>query len=96
LVACYSAVIPLMKREFSSHDFILKLAETHQADYIDALAVYRNKPEPFRILHGRLAAALTRKQFKRLVQRNKPRDVVSRDIFGQKNKCAFWKNLTQP
>jgi hypothetical protein len=96
LVAHYPTIIPMMGRDFNSHEFILKLADTHQRDYIEVLAEYKNKHGPFRILHGRLARALKLPQFKKLVEENHPKKVVSRNIFRQNQSCSYWRNLTKP
>lgn len=48
LLDYYPATIARMpNRKFNSHDFILRLAQSHQVDYIAALYSYRSRPDPF-------------------------------------------------
>ena len=47
-----------MDEMFTSHQFILKLAQQHQRLYIKALHSYRDEPAPFRTVHGILAKRL--------------------------------------
>jgi len=83
-----------MSPEFKSHDFILKLAQLYQPEYIEALYTYRmsthrGNPAPFMIVHGLLAKGL--RKFPELVEYVS--DVSSVDIFGQSNECSLWKRL---
>jgi hypothetical protein len=40
-----------MPETFTSHQFILRLAQQHQALYIDALHSYRDTAAPFKHVH---------------------------------------------
>jgi hypothetical protein len=51
LFARYPHLIAEMQRSFSSHEFILRLAQQNQADYIEALHAYRDT-NPFQVVHG--------------------------------------------
>lgn len=83
----YPATIAQMPgRRFNSHDFILRLAQSHQADYIEALHAYRRRPDPFRTLHGQLSKLL--RQFPLLVRYIGI--VPDADIFGKPGRCASW------
>ena len=73
--------------EFTSHQFILSLARTHQRLYVEALHRYRENGTPFQTLHGQLSAGLT--EFRDLVEHLG--EVQSVDIFGQPGKCASWR-----
>ena len=53
-------IISLMPDTFDSHQFILKLAELNQAEYIRSLHTYVDSDAPFRTLHAQLAKALKR------------------------------------
>jgi hypothetical protein len=74
---------------FTSHEFILCLAQQHQTSYIDALSSYRGEAAPFRRVHGILARHLN--AYHELVFRIG--EVQSVDIFGEPSKCAQWRKL---
>ncbi len=91
----YPAVIAQMDSTFTSHEFILRLAQQHQVEYIEALHAYRNtlrasKPAPFLIVHGVLALHL--QDCKKLVKQS-PGYVDSVDIFGDEATCAEWRKV---
>ena len=90
----YPAIIAQMPKIFTSHQFILRLAQQHQVPYIEALHSYRDslhrgKPAPFKAVHQALARHL----------HAYPEVVISVgivpsvDIFGQASDCAQWKKL---
>ncbi len=90
----YPAIISAMKDEFTSHAFILKLAQENQAEYINALFAYRDvtregKSTPFMFVHREISRGL--KKFSELVE--KIDDVSSVDIFGQPNGCPLWRKM---
>ena len=83
----YPEIIAQMPGEFTSHEFILRLAQQNQADYIEALYSYRDN-EPFRKVHGQLANQLH--QHQNLVTQiddapNSP------NIFGEPQICSKWR-----
>jgi hypothetical protein len=90
----YPAIIAQMQKTFTSHQFILRLAQQHQALYIEALHSYRDslhrgKPAPFRTVHQILAQHLHA-----CPEVVKSMDnVPSVNIFGQDSDCAQWKKL---
>ncbi len=94
----YEATIRELGPTFTSHQFILKLAQAHQREYIEALYAYRNyhhrgESAPFQIVHGALAKHLRAcRDLVRCVRIDEP----SVDIFGNDNTCALWQNLTRP
>ena len=91
----YPTIIEQMKETFTSHEFILNLAQHNQTQYIEALYTYRyhehrGTPAPFRVVHMFLAQHLS--SFPTLVEKL-PNDAPSKDIFRRDNKCAEWRKL---
>ncbi len=89
----YREIIHGMPETFDSHQFIIKLAQVYQTQYIEALYAYRNrkyrrKPAPFMVVHGILAKRLT--SHRDLIERVLP-DKDSKDIFGSKDSASRWK-----
>ena len=89
ILAHYPKTIRDMPDTFTSHQFILRLAQRHQKLYIEALHRYQDEPAPFRVVHAILAKRLhDSKQIERI-----RRDAPSTNIFGQSNQCAEWRKL---
>ena len=75
-----------MPDTFDSHQFILKLAELNQTEYISSLYNYVNTEAPFRTLHAQIAKVL--KQHPHLTQigvQNSP------NIFNVVGENALWQ-----
>ncbi|MCX6033264.1 MAG: hypothetical protein NT169_28785 [Chloroflexi bacterium] len=93
LYAQYPAVIEQMPETFTSHQFILLLAQQNQRLYVEALYSYRNsthkggEPSPFREVHRQLSQRLS--DLPKLVTHMG--EVPSVDIFGRSNDCAQWR-----
>lgn len=90
--ALYPDVIDQMADTFTSHEFILRLAQQHQRLYVEALysyrdSVHRGQPTPFRALHGILSQRLH--IYPDMV--TYLGQVQSVDIFGHTNECAQWQ-----
>jgi len=90
----YPGLISAMLGEFTSHQFILKLAQENQKEYVQALYAYRDveregTPAPFMFVHREISRGL--KNFPELVE--KIDDVSSVDIFGNANGCPLWRKL---
>ena len=90
----YPVIIDQMPEVFTSHEFILRLAQQNQVLYIEALCDYRDSmhrgsPTPFRAVHQILSQRLS--DYTDLVTRMD--DVQSVNIFGQPNACAQWEKL---
>ncbi len=95
LFDCYPETIESLGKTFNSHGFILRLAQAHQLEYIEALYSYRNKryrrkPAPFMVVHGLLAKRLT--AYPHLIRRILP-DRQSKDIFGNLDSAARWEKI---
>ncbi len=91
LYQCYPTVIGKMQPEFTSHEFILRLAQQNQKLYIEALYAYRDVPRadgqaPFMMVHGILA-----KHLHDCPEVEFMGNVSSTDIFGQSSTCAKWR-----
>jgi hypothetical protein len=90
----YPALIAQMPEIFTSHQFILRLAQQHQVSYIEALHSYRDSlhlgtPAPFRAVHSILAQRLNAHPERVQSTCNVP----SENIFGQASDCAQWEKL---
>jgi hypothetical protein len=82
----FPEIVDKMNDYFDSHDFILKLAQTHQRLYVAALAGYVAKEYPFQIVHGEIA----RRLLKHTELVTKVGDHTSKDIFGQTSSATVW------
>ena len=91
LLAEYAVVIELMPRDrdFTSHEFILALAQRKQAAYVTALSGYVAGDAPFQTLHGQLSRALY--NFPSMVQYIG--EAASDDIFRNPGRCATWRRV---
>ena len=94
LYACYPEIVQQMPDVFTSHAFILRLAQQSQRLYVEALydyrdSLHRGEPTPFRVVHGILSQHLGERPD--LVAYLG--DVLSEDIFGQSNNCAQWRRI---
>jgi hypothetical protein len=83
----YHAIITGMQKEFTSHEFILSLAQKHQCEYVAALTACCDGGEPFREVHQYLSSKL--RGFPDLVER--VGIAKSHDIFGHSNTCSCWR-----
>ena len=89
LYSHYPAIIAMMPDMFTSHEFILKLAQQNQRLYIEALNDYPTALAPFRQVHAVLSQRLH--SFPTLVR--PLGSVASPDIFGESVECAKWQKL---
>ena len=95
LFDAYPAVIAGMPPDvFTSHAFLLRLAQMNQAEYVDALYAYRNTMHgkthtPFKTVHQVLSDHLN--ALPELVER--VGSVMSEDIWRNSNACTQWRKL---
>lgn len=87
LFAVFQEIIDEMPGEFTTHQFILKLAQKYQGLYIEALYPYRESETPFRTLHVEIAHQL--KNF----NLDPVGDIKSTNIFGESSQCSNWCKL---
>ncbi len=85
----YPSLIEQMPETFTSHTFILSLAQQNQALYIEALYSYHEKDEPFRIVHSILSRHLN--NYPEVIA--KTGEAESDNIFGQKSRCEHWRKI---
>ena len=88
----FEEIIQFMERQFTSHEFFLRLAHTHQNEYVSALACYTIHGTPFKELHHELIKRL-RKFDGQLITLQRS-DYPSRDIFGVVSSAALWRKKT--
>jgi len=92
LYDAYPDIIAQMPDVFTSHEYILQMAQRHQRLYVEALYSYRDslrrgEPTPFMVVHRLLSQHL----------RDRPDlvtylgEVRSEDIFRQPSKCPQWR-----
>ena len=91
----YPAIIAQMPEEFTSHEFIQKLAQQNQVKYIEALYArcLPNDGEtttPFQTVHALLAKKLNGSP---LIEKFNY-EVESKNIFGHYTKCAKWRKIS--
>jgi hypothetical protein len=82
-----------MEDIFTSHEFLLKLTQQNQVEYIKALysyAVEEKSPSPFKAVHKGIIQKL--KTHTELVKL-KPGRLSSTDIFGQSETCSEWEKV---
>ncbi|MGC9395533.1 MAG: hypothetical protein ACP5J4_11825 [Anaerolineae bacterium] len=85
----YPEIIDAMPDTFTSHQFILALAQRYQRQYIELLYTYRAGDGPFRDTHNKLAKGLNR--FPERV--TKGERVNSADIFGSSGYARQWRKV---
>ena len=89
LFKAYEKVIAEMPDIFTSHEFIIRLAQQNQKEYVNALYAYQER-FPFQAVHGVLSSRLREHNDKvRYVG-----EVESTDIFGHSNRCASWEKVS--
>jgi len=86
----YPEILDAMPDTFTSHQFILTLAQRYQRQYIELLHTYRASDGPFREAHKKLAKGLNR--FPERV--TKGERVNSTDIFGNSGDVREWHKIT--
>jgi len=87
LIEVFQDVIDEMPDEFTTHQFILKLAQKYQGLYIEALYPYRESDKPFATLHVELAHQLKNFNLDTIGK------VKSISIFGTPSPCMNWRKV---
>ncbi len=85
----FEDIIQKMNWQFTSHEFLLRLAHDHQSEYVGALASYKENGTPFKEVHHELIKRLRKLDGKLIVLRKT--DYPSRDIFGVVSASAVWR-----
>jgi hypothetical protein len=82
----YQEILDLMPDEFDSHQFILKLAQKYQPEYVRALYACQHVKDraPFREVHKQISQSLN-DYAERIGDRTSP------DIFRSDQGNAFWR-----
>lgn len=77
--------------EFSSHDFIEKLSQRFQGDYIQILSGYESTGKPFQTVHRLIARYLSsNKAFFKIKKAPKKK---SENVFGNKDVIQWWSKI---
>jgi hypothetical protein len=87
----FKEVIANMDRQFTSHEFFLKLLHDHQNEYVTALAAFTEKGTPFKDLHWEIFKRL-QKQDGQLIKKQQT-DYPSQDIFGIASTTTLWRKI---
>ena len=85
----FEETIQKMDRQFTSHEFFLKLLHAHQNEYVAALAVYSDKGSPFKDLHWEIVKRLQKLEGTLITKQLE--DYPSRDIFGIASTTTLWR-----
>ncbi len=88
----FAEIVAMMPDRFDSHEFLLKLAQHNQHEYISALNAYKESgnTSPFQAVHGAIAQKLANHtELVRLL----PEDKTSPDIWGNSQACAEWQKV---
>ena len=91
----FPEIINKLPDTFDSHEFILKLAQQYQTEYVSALYAYkdfvlRTQPAPFYGVHKAIIQKLAaHTELVVLINNNKQ----SKDIFGNPQTCGEWRKV---
>jgi hypothetical protein len=85
----FEETIQKMDRQFTSHEFFLKLLHAHQNEYVAALAAYNEKGSPFKDLHWEIFQRLQKLENKLITKQQE--NYSSRDIFGIASTTTLWR-----
>ena len=77
------------KVDFSSHDFIEKLAQRYEADYIEMLVNYQGTGNSFQTVHSIIARYLSLNKTTLGIVKTKPKP--SENVFGSDDLIQWWR-----
>lgn len=78
--------------EFSSHDFIKKITEKFESEYIDMLVKYQNSGRAFQTVHSLIGQFLSSKSDILKITKTKKRE--SENIKGNLDTIQFWARIS--
>jgi len=93
LESFFEETIQNMDRQFTSHEFFLKLFHAHQNEYVAALASCAGNGRPFKELHWELFKRLQKLDGTRISLQMK--EYSSRDIFGIASTTTLWRKKSR-
>lgn len=87
----FEEIIHKMDRQFTSHEFLLRLAHEHQHEYVAGLNYYNRheQSKPFKDLHHDIINRLKKLDGNGL--KLKRTDYPSRDLFGIASSAGLWQ-----
>ena len=85
----FEEIIQQMDRQFTTHEFFLKLLHVHQNEYVAALAAYMDNGTPFKELHWEIFQRLQKLEGKLIKKQQE--DYPSQDIFGIASTTTLWR-----
>jgi len=87
----FDGILKAMDIRFTSHEFFLRLAHTHQVEYVAGLAAFSAGGSPFKDLHHALVRRMKKLEGQAITLRQE--SYPSRDIFGTASHSGLWKKL---
>lgn len=85
----FAEVIQHLEKQFTSHEFLLRLMHTYQDNYVAALSAFAGKGKPFKELHHELIKRL--KKLDGTVVTLYHTNYPSRDVFGVASYATLWR-----
>ncbi|OQW93713.1 MAG: hypothetical protein BWK79_09700 [Beggiatoa sp. IS2] len=89
LEAGFAETVQHMEKQFTSHEFLLRLMHTHQNEYVAGLSAFTSNGKPFKELHHELIKRL--KKLDGTVITLQHANYPSRDIFGVTSYATLWR-----
>lgn len=86
-------IIREFNTEFSSHDFIEKFSQKHEADYIEMLIKYKNSNQAFQTVHKMIALHLSKNM--EFLNIEKAQKKGSENVHGNTGIIQWWIRLKE-